>query len=108
MKYICFNLSINLAVLVLMLAVLAAPGLAPAAETGFTGMQVQGMSVKIANALGRKSLNGVLVRDVALGGPSDRAGFRRGDLILEYGGKKIENFDSLVKATGTTKPGQKL
>ena len=36
-----------------------------AAESGFTGMQIQGMSEKIAKALGRKAADGVLVRDVA-------------------------------------------
>jgi serine protease Do len=69
-------------------------------------MQVQGMSDKIAEALSLKSAAGVLVRDVALGGASDKAGFKRGDLILEFGGKKIETVASMVSAAGTTKPGQ--
>lgn len=108
MKYIRFNFPLSLAVWVLVLVVLAQPRHGLAAETGFIGMQVQGMSAKIAKALGLKSENGVLVRDVALGGASDKAGFRRGDLILEFGGKKIENFNSMVKAAGATKPGQKV
>ena len=106
MKYFCFKIPVSLTAWVLLLAVMAAPGLAGAAETGFIGMQVQGMSAKTAKALGLKSENGVLVRDVALGGASDKAGVKRGDLILEFGGSKIEDFNAMVKAAGATKPGQ--
>ena len=108
MKYVRFNLSLNLAAWVLVLAVMGAPAQGLAAEHGFIGMQVQGMSGKIAKALGLKSEDGVLVRDVALGGASDRAGFKRGDLILKFGGKKIKNFNAMVKAAGATKAGQKV
>ena len=67
------------ALLVVFVTVFSLPA---AAESGFTGMQIQGMSEKIAKALGRKAADGVLVRDVALGGPADRAGIHRGDLIF--------------------------
>ncbi|MBT3305462.1 MAG: PDZ domain-containing protein [Alphaproteobacteria bacterium] len=108
MKCIGFKLPVGFAAVALMVAVLAAPASTLGAETGFIGMQVQGMSPKIAKALGLKSTNGVLVRDVALGGASNKAGFKRGDLILEFGGKKIESFEAMVKAAGATKPGLKV
>ncbi|MAF96795.1 MAG: hypothetical protein CMM60_13740 [Rhodospirillaceae bacterium] len=79
-----------------------------AAESGFTGMQIQGMSEKIAKALGRKTADGVLVRDVALGGPADKAGIRRGDLIFKYAGKDIDSFQTIVKTAGSTRPGQEV
>jgi len=108
MKFNFFKLPVVLAAWVLVLSVLAAAAPAHSAETGFIGMQVQGMSAKIAEALGLKSTDGVLVRDVALGGASDKAGFKRGDLILEFGGKKIDTFNSMVSAAGATKSGQKV
>jgi len=108
MKYIRLNFPHFLAAWVFMFAVLAQTGPAFAAEPGFIGLQFQGMSAKIAKALGLKSENGVLVRNVALGGASDKAGFKRGDLILKFGGAKIENFKSMVKAAGATKPGQNV
>ena len=79
-----------------------------AAESGFTGMQIQGMSEKIAKALGRKTADGVLVRDVALGGPADKASIRRGDLIFKYAGKDIDSFQTIVKTAGSTRPGQEV
>ncbi len=79
-----------------------------AAESGFTGMQIQGMSEKAAKALDRKAVDGVLVRDVALGGPADKAGIHRGDLIFKYVGKNIDSFQTMVKTAGSTRPGQEV
>jgi len=79
---------------------------AGAAEFGFSGMQVQGMKPAIAEALGLKAAEGVLVRDVALGGPADEAGVERGDLILRFDGKKVDTFKRLVSIVTKTKPGQ--
>ncbi|MBC8338928.1 MAG: PDZ domain-containing protein [Alphaproteobacteria bacterium] len=108
MKCERFNLATGLAVFIVVLTFLITPSSVPAAEKGFIGMQVQGMSEKIAKALGLKSKHGVLVRDVALGGASDKAGFQRGDLILEFGGTKIDSFETMAKAASATKPGQKI
>jgi len=94
---------------IVLAAALFAASAAPArAESGFSGLHVQGMSARISNALGLRSSNGVLVRDVAVGGPADQAGIRRGDLIVEYAGRKIDTFETMVKAAGATKAGQKI
>jgi len=90
----------------LTLALMAAPRTAGAADSGFLGMHVQGMSPETAAALNLKSTDGVLVRDVAVGGPSDRAGIRRGDLILKFAGQAIDSFERMIKAVGATRPGQ--
>ena len=68
------------------------------ADAGFVGMHIQGMSPAIAKALGLRIERGVLVRDVALDGPASAAGFRRGDLIVEFGGTKVDTFERMVKA----------
>ena len=57
--------------LLALIAVLVPP-LAIAAEVGFTGMQVQGITPELAQALGLKKAEGILVRDVALGGLADK------------------------------------
>jgi len=84
-----------------------AGGPSPAnAEPGFIGMQVQGMSPRVAAALGLKSSHGVLIRDVALQGPAAKAGFRRGDLIVTFAGKPVQSFEHLVKVVQTIMPGE--
>mgnify|MGYP002633977716 CR=1 FL=1 len=78
------------------------------ADPAFLGMQVQGTSPEILEALGGKAANGVLVRDVALGTPANRAGFMRGDLIVELAGKRIDTFAQLVAVVQSMKAGQKV
>ena len=108
MKRVWKNSPVSFAVFVLALTVFAASPKPVTAETGFIGMQVQGMSLKIAKSLSLKSADGVLVRDVVLGGASDKAGFKRGDLILKFAGKRINDSNTMVKAAGATKPGQTI
>jgi serine protease Do len=108
MKRVWKNSPVSFAVFVLALTVFAASPNPATAETGFIGMQVQGMSLKIAKSLSLKSADGVLVRDVVLGGASDKAGFKRGDLILKFAGKKIKDFNTMVKAAGAIKHGQTI
>jgi serine protease Do len=87
-------------------SLLVAPSQGRAAESGFLGMHVQGMSLETAAALNLKSTNGILVRDVAVGGPADQAGIKRGDLILKFDGQAIDAFERMVKVAGATRPGQ--
>lgn len=108
MNGIANRLASLLAASALVVALAGAPATAPAAESGFSGLHVQGMSLEIAKALGLKGADGVLVRDLALGGPADKAGIERGDLILEFAGQKIDSFKRMVKAAGSTRAGQKI
>jgi len=76
------------------------------AEPGFSGMQLQGVGDRIAKALGMQKPNGVLIRDVAIGEAAAKAGLKRGDLIVEFAERKIDTFDSLIKAATKTRVGQ--
>ncbi len=79
-----------------------------AGEFGFSGMHVQGMNSITAKALGMSKPIGVLVRNVALGGPANKAGIQRGDLILRFGKTSISNFKSLVEEVLKTRPGDEV
>jgi len=82
-------------ILLLVVAVMTAAS-SKAAEPAFVGMEVQGMSATIARALGYDKNQGVLVKDVALDGPANRGGVKRGDLIVKFGGVEIDTFERLV------------
>ena len=75
---------------------------------GFIGLQVQGLNVQAAAALGMADSKGVLVRDLAPGGPADRAGIRQGDLIVRMAGEEIDTFEKLLQAASKTKPDQQI
>lgn len=81
---------------------------AQAEERGFMGMQVQGVSPRIAAAIGFESSAGVLIRDISIDGPASNAGLRRGDLIVTMQGKKIDTFERLLQLSATWKSGETI
>lgn len=80
------------------------PGPAAASEPagGFVGLQVQGVNSATMAALGLDAVKGVLVRDVAAGGPADLAGIRRGDLLLKLDGQEIDTTEQLLQVVNKT------
>jgi S1-C subfamily serine protease len=73
---------------------------------GFVGLQVQGINAAVSSALGLNDAKGVLVRDVAPGGPADLSGLRRGDLLLRLAGEEIDTFEKLLQVVNKTAPDQ--
>ena len=103
------NQIIRRAITLFMVVFLLSAAQTPAhAEFGFSGMQIQGMTASVAEALALPKPEGIMVRDVSLGGPADMAGIKRGDLILEVNGQKIRTFKQMVKVVMATKPAQTL
>jgi serine protease Do len=88
----------------------SAAGVVPAtaAEPGFVGMEVQTLSPEAALALGLKDTKGVLVRDIAPGGPAALAGVRRGDLIVKVSGKAVDSVEQLAGVLKATPPNREL
>jgi serine protease Do len=53
---------------------------------------------RMRRAVGLPERDGLLVRAVADGSPADRAGLRRGDLIVSVGGSEADRLDALHEA----------
>ncbi|MBL6933731.1 MAG: PDZ domain-containing protein [Rhodospirillales bacterium] len=96
------------ALLLMVLMVLGPVSSALAAEAAFVGMQVQGVSKTVAAAFGIDKPEGVLVRDVALGGPADKSGIHRGDMIVSFAGTDIDTFERLVVKVRELKAGDSV
>jgi len=92
------GISCSIALAVFVTAILSSQVLS--AERGFMGMQVQGISSRIAAALGFESSSGVLIKDISIDGPASNAGLRRGDLIVSMQGKEIDTFERLLQISG--------
>jgi S1-C subfamily serine protease len=50
----------------------------------------------------------VIVSSVAPGGPAEKAGLQRGDIILEYNKKPVKSQEDLVELVQKTKVGDKI
>ena len=75
---------------------------------GWMGIRIQDMSQELAGSLGLSQPGGALVSEVESGSPAAAAGVQKGDVILTFGGKPIENANALSRMTGQSKPGQRI
>ena len=72
---------------------------------GWLGVYVQELTPEIASGLSLKENDGVLVSDVTPGSPADKAGIKRGDVVLEFDGKKVNEVSDLTNMAAVAEPG---
>jgi serine protease Do len=69
---------------------------------GWLGVVIQDISPEIAEAFELEDDKGALVSKVIPDGPADKAGIQQRDVIREFDGKAIEDFDDLPRVVATT------
>jgi len=74
---------------------------------GWLGVTIQSLTPELADQFGIKEGKGVLVGDVTEGGPAEKAGIQRGDVITGFEGKQIEEPYQLRNMVANTAPGDK-
>ncbi len=77
-------------------------------KRGWLGVYIQAMTPSLAGAFGLKKPKGVIVADIVRGSPADKAGLRRGDVILEVNGKPVNSPAELQIAIRSHKAGEKV
>ena len=75
---------------------------------GWIGVSVQAVTPELAKALSLEASDGALVAQVAPGGPAERAGIERGDLIQSVDGKPVGKLGDLSRAVAATPVGKKV
>ena len=75
---------------------------------GYLGLLPQDVDDNLAKALNLKSTDGSLVGDVTANGPAEKAGIKRGDVIVAFNGQKITNSTELRNAVAETVPGKEV
>ncbi len=73
---------------------------------GWLGVQIQPLTPELSKQFGIKDENGVLLVDVVDGGPADKGGLKRGDVVVEYDGKKVDTPFALRNMVAATKIGK--
>lgn len=73
---------------------------------GWLGVQIQPLTLELVKQLGLKDESGVLLVDVVEGGPAEKGGLKRYDVIVEYDGKKTDNPFHFKNMVAATRPGK--
>jgi len=77
-------------------------------KRGWLGVRIQTVSEEIAEVEKLDRPRGALVASVANNSPSDKAGIKAGDIILEFDGKQINQMTELPKIVAETDVGKKV
>ncbi len=75
-------------------------------QTPKLGVSLAPLTPEVARQFGVSGDEGVVVVDVADGGPADRAGIRKGDVILEVNRKAVRKPDEVKAVVGKMKDGE--
>jgi serine protease Do len=71
---------------------------------GWLGVQVQPVTADLADSLGLKDAKGALVSAPQGGSPADKAGIKRGDVILQVNGLDIKDGRDLARKVASLAP----
>ena len=77
-------------------------------KRGWLGVRIQYVSKEIAEVEGLDKPRGALVASVAEDSPSDKAGIKSGDIILEFNGTKIKEMNELPQIVAQTEVGKNV
>ncbi len=75
---------------------------------GWLGVAIQDLTEEMASHFGLESEEGALVASVTSGGPADKAGIRRADVIVLYDGKPIKESHNLPILVASTPIGKQV
>jgi Do/DeqQ family serine protease len=74
---------------------------------GWLGVSVQDLTPELAKSFGVPSnTKGALIAEVVQGGPADKAGLQKGDIVIAYQGKEIKDSSTLRNEVAATTIGQ--
>lgn len=75
---------------------------------GWLGVAIQNLSQGLAQSFDYDSTDGVLIGQIMTNSPAEKAGLQEGDIIMEYGGKKVEDVQELRYEVADTEPGTRV
>jgi serine protease Do len=62
---------------------------------GWLGVTIQSVTPDLANEFGLEKVTGAIISEVFKGGPAEKAGLKRGDVVIEINGKTIKDVQAL-------------
>jgi serine protease Do len=77
-------------------------------ERGWLGVSIQDLTPELAKSFGLEDTKGALIADITKDGPAEKAGLKRGDVIISFDGKEIQDSGSLRNKVAETAVGKKV
>ncbi|MBW1991384.1 MAG: DegQ family serine endoprotease [Deltaproteobacteria bacterium] len=75
---------------------------------GMLGVLVQTVTPELAKSFGLAEPRGALVAEVNPGSPAEKAGIKRGDIIVDFNGTPIKEMNELPRLVAATPPGTRV
>jgi Do/DeqQ family serine protease len=75
---------------------------------GWLGVSIQPLTPELAESFGLDNVSGALVNQVLAGSPAEKAGVKRGDVLLTYNGKPVRGVRELQLLVANTPAGSKV
>ncbi len=75
---------------------------------GWLGILIQDVNRELAESFGMKKPKGAVVLRILEDSPASKAGFKVGDVVVDFNGVNIERSSDLPIAVGSTKTGSKV
>lgn len=75
---------------------------------GWLGVQIQRVTPALAESFGLEQPRGALISQVFDGSPAREAEMKRGDVIIEFDGGRIDDYDDLPRRVAATPPGTRV
>ncbi|HSR12346.1 MAG TPA: Do family serine endopeptidase [Thermodesulfobacteriota bacterium] len=75
---------------------------------GWLGLSLQELTPALARTMDLKAVKGAIVADVAGGGPAEKAGIRKGDVVVSLEGNAVEGPNDLRNKIAATQVGRKV
>lgn len=73
---------------------------------GYLGVTIQSLTPELARQFNLKDEKGALIVDIIEDGPAEKGGLKRGDVVTEYDGKKIDTPEQFRNMVAASKPGK--
>ena len=77
-------------------------------ERGWLGVSIQDLTPELAKSFELDSTKGALIAQVIKGGPADKAGLKRGDVVISYNGEEITDTGTLRNKVADTVMGKEV
>ncbi len=73
-------------------------------KRGWLGVSVRNITPEMAKAYGVEGTSGAMINDVFKGDPAEKAGIKRGDVVVELNGQKVKDANDFVSKVRTLAP----